>query len=158
VSPLDVLGVAAGLATTMGIIVAIYQLCEVRHQTTRQIEDSYVHRYWELMDRLPVTIVAGRDHDFEDLDAAQVHAAIAYLRLCDDEVALRQGGWISEKTWQMWSEAMVTSCQRKPFSQILSTTEVALFNPQDFASLAELTGGGVVGGRNRRWWSGGRRG
>jgi hypothetical protein len=53
---------------------------------------------------------------------------------------------------------MLESSQRKPFSQILSDSEVTLFNPGDFASLTALIGSGGVGGESHGWWSRGRRG
>jgi hypothetical protein len=93
--------------------IAIWQ---VRTQRVRQVEDSYVARYWSLLDRLSTRALRGVDAD--DLGEEDQKAIRLYFRLSEDEADLRAQGWVSDDTWNDWGGAIHAQMHRPPFDRL----------------------------------------
>lgn len=94
------LGDAASLATAVGVFLAVVGLRQAQIQRVRTFESLYVKRYWDLMDKLSLESMCGKDC------AADEKYIRGYLTLCEDQVELREGGWISDATWRVWEEGI----------------------------------------------------
>jgi hypothetical protein len=113
------------VATAVGVLLAVLSLRAARLQRRRQFETIYVQRYWALMDGLTVDSLAGRRA--EDVGPVDEKVALAYIRLCEDELELRQAGWISHETWQLWSAGIKAQLDHRwPFDEVW--TEIAKKN------------------------------
>ncbi|MFL4474503.1 hypothetical protein ACIPVK_10950 [Paeniglutamicibacter sp. MACA_103] len=82
----------------------LLQLVGDRNARHRDFERMYVERYWSISARLPDSFMRG-DTDFP-LDEINARAFMDYLMLCEDELDMRQQGYISDKTWKIWSSAI----------------------------------------------------
>jgi hypothetical protein len=95
----------ANAATAVGglaLLFAILPFRQAQKQRLRDAEHWYVERYWAIQDRIPIGEVAGRlvklpsEKDLFD-----------ELRLCEDELDLRQSGFITNATWRIWSASII---------------------------------------------------
>lgn len=76
-----------------------------------------MQRYWALMDGLTVDALAGRRTG--SLQPQDEKVALAYIRLCEDQLELRGAGWISDETWSIWSSGIRVQLERRlPFSDV----------------------------------------
>ena len=66
----------------------------------KAIEDAYVARYWQVLDRFPADALVAEEGT--GCEGEELKAVRLYLRLCEDELELRQLGWVGRKTWQQW--------------------------------------------------------
>jgi hypothetical protein len=89
----------------------------MRKQRLRELEDNFVRRFWDISDRLSFEAHKGRSDDNE-ISRDDRDAALAYLRLCEDELDYRKLGWISNGTWRLWSQSMSTLLSRYPYMEV----------------------------------------
>lgn len=106
----------AWATTIFTLVVAIVTVRAANIQRRRQFETIYVQRYWALIDQLSLDALRGDQQD--PIDAADQRVARFYLRLCEDELELRQAGWITDETWRIWEAGIVAQLQRWPFDQV----------------------------------------
>ncbi|GAA1866460.1 hypothetical protein GCM10009772_47340 [Pseudonocardia alni subsp. carboxydivorans] len=105
------------IATAVGVLLAVLSLRAARLQRRRQFETIYVQRYWTLMDGLTADALAGRRTD--TVSPQDEKAALAYLRLSEDQLELRREGWISHETWEIWSAGIKAQLDRRwPFDVV----------------------------------------
>ena len=103
--------------TAAGVLLALLSLRAARLQRRRQFEMIYVQRYWTLMDGLTVDALAGRRTSC--LQPQDEKVALAYIRLCEDQLELRHAGWISDETWKIWSSGLQAQLTRRwPFNEV----------------------------------------
>lgn len=106
--------------TALGVIVAIVSLIlslrASKRQRQRQFEAMYVQRYWVLMDRLSLDAYRGIGGD--ELSDEDQRAILAYFRLCEDQLEVRQNSWISDSTWNIWSGGMLDQIRRWPYKHV----------------------------------------
>jgi hypothetical protein len=107
----------AAVATTVALIVVVFQLVSERTSRHREFENLYVQRYWELMDRLSFDVPCRPA--IERLNAQDGRACLAYLRLCEDELDLRKQGFVTDSTWTIWAEGIKSQSSAAPFADIL---------------------------------------
>lgn len=93
----------ATVVTALAVIVAILSFVGDRSQRHREFESLYVLRYWAIGDRLSPERRLGRPRRLSKKDEA---LALDYLRLCEDELEIRHLGLVTNKTWQVWAEAI----------------------------------------------------
>lgn len=93
----------ASIATAGGIILGVVALWLTRSQSQTVFEQSYIDRYWVIVDdmaREQFNVVApGNIRLFE----------YRYLRLCEDEFELRKLKRIRRRTWRVWHDAMTAA-------------------------------------------------
>ncbi|MFJ8045998.1 hypothetical protein ACIRBX_36350 [Kitasatospora sp. NPDC096147] len=106
----------AAIATVLAVIAAVLSLRQIQRQRIRAFEDFYVARYWKLMDDLSLPVLKATTT--VTLTEADERVLRAYLILCEDELELRAAGWISDRTWRIWSAAMRQQFAWAPVSQV----------------------------------------
>ncbi|MFI0404328.1 hypothetical protein [Actinomadura sp. 3N508] len=106
----------AATVTAVGVFLAVVGLRQSQRQRIRVFEDFYVKRYWDIMDHFSLDILYGRATS--PLSENDGKAIFAYLLLCEDELDLRESGWISDATWRIWADGMRTQLGRSPFKDI----------------------------------------
>lgn len=106
----------ASVATAIGVFIALTGLRQSQRQRVRAFEDSYVRRYWHLMDQLSLDALRGVANG--PLSEADEKIIRAYLLLCEDELDLRANGWISDATWKIWEPGIIAQLRRWPFEEV----------------------------------------
>ena len=105
-------------AVSGAVIAAAFALWQARVNRVRQVEDVYVRRYWDILDRLPLAVLRGaparRCGRSADQDVQR--AVRLYFRLSEDQADLRAQGWVSDVVWKEWEEAIRTTLSRWPFA------------------------------------------
>jgi hypothetical protein len=98
----------AAIATAIGVLFAAFGLRQARYQRQRIFEDSFVQRYWQIMDRLSCAALAAEVTS--PLSDSDEHAARSYIRLCEDELELRVYGSIGRKLPTSGVKVFVSRC------------------------------------------------
>ncbi|CAN5327589.1 hypothetical protein BH11ACT5_BH11ACT5_11850 [soil metagenome] len=80
-----------------GLVFGAIQLIDAKRTVHRQLELTYVQRYWQLLDRLPVDIRA-TTYDGRTLLPQETAECVAYLELCEDEADLYERGRVTTDT------------------------------------------------------------
>lgn len=97
---------AASVVTLIAIALAVVQIRHVNRQMHREFEMEYLLRFWQLMDRRSPRLRAGKRPTRED------RLLIAdYLELCEDQIALRGLGRVTDHTWGYWRRDIRFMCE-----------------------------------------------
>lgn len=102
--------------TAIGIIGAVYSLRQSYRERLRQFEAMYVSRYWVIFDRLSLDALRGSDP--KAISPADEHAIRAYLRLCEDELEMREAGYIGDGTYSLWADGICDQLRQPMFARI----------------------------------------
>lgn len=114
--------VVAQFATVIAVVFAILQLIGARAAKHRDFENLYVQRYWNLMDSfLGDPWTASSVRQLPRRDRSRI---MAYLQLCEDELDLRRNGFVSTKTWGMWTDGMISQCSRPAYADAIRNLPV----------------------------------
>ena len=139
---------ALELVTAVAIIFAVLQLVGDRAQRHREFENLYVQRYWSLLDRMSDELYCGSRSDSRE----DTRTVITYLRLCEDEIDLRQQGFVSDQTWKIWAWGILEQLKQKPYHD-----QLKLMAADELTSLRKFLVDGkdpLEWGWLKRWWSG----
>lgn len=100
----------------LAFAVAAYQNLLTRRQRVRDFELSFIERYWTLCDRIrsPRSGRAG----YSKLVVDERPDIELYLELCEDEVDMRRLGMISDYTWNVWREGIVSALEHEPYRTV----------------------------------------
>lgn len=142
-------GAALGpLVVAASLVFAVRQAREQHRREDREtlavrrrtIEDTYVRRYWDLIDRMSLPTLRGIDRGWR-LGADDEQAIRLYFRLSEDEADLREQGWVSDEVWTEWAGAIYTQLRRPPFARLWRETrhDSARHREYRFRHLTELT-------------------
>lgn len=138
------------IVTAVAIVFAVLQFVGGRTQRHREFENLYVKRYWELLDTMSFKLYVNQP--MRRLSAGDKRVVHAYLRLCEDELDLRTQGFITDRTWAIWSEGMRAQLRSGPYY-----SELQKLGPGDLPALRYF----LISGRDplawwkpKRWWSG----
>ncbi|WP_181578449.1 hypothetical protein [Arthrobacter sp. AQ5-05] len=112
--------------TAIAILFAFSQLHTARKQRHRDFELVYVQRYWKIIDGLSFDV--GNAVPMESLVTDDLRLCIQYLRLCEDELDLRQRGFLTDETWEIWGNGIKCQLARRPFSQLMETATADAFD------------------------------
>jgi hypothetical protein len=102
----------------------------------KTIEDAYIARYWQILDRFPPDALVAKDGTRcvgEELKAVRL-----YLRLCEDELELRQLGWVGRKTWQQWCPGIQAQLGQWPVAGEWAPIRDRRRAPHQFTLLRQL--------------------
>lgn len=139
---------ALELITAVAIVFAVLQLVGDRAQRHREFENLYVQRYWALLDRMSYELYCGSGSESKE----DLRTVIAYLRLCEDEIDLRQQGFVSDQTWRIWAWGIREQLKQKPYhDQLKLTAADELKSLRKFLSDEKDP---LEWGWLKRWWSG----
>ncbi len=126
----------ASIATAVGVIVAARQLWLTREQSRTSFEDSLSKEYREIAATLPTKALLG-DPLTDEEHAEYFDEFYRYLDLCNEQAFLHETGRISEDTWTLWKDGIVTNLERPAFRR--AWREIAVRANKDFSELRKLS-------------------
>lgn len=91
------------------------------HERLRQFEEMYVERYWKILDQL--SLDALRASGPAEVGPEDEKAIRNYIFLCEDELQLRGGGYISDGTYNVWAQAIRDQLSQPMFKKIWAQVE-----------------------------------
>ena len=104
------------IVTALGVIGVMFGLRQSYRERLRQFESLYVERYWKILDQLSLAAVkASRAASVSPEDEKVIRN---YILLCEDELQMRQGGYISDSTYTVWADGMREQLGRPMFKEI----------------------------------------
>jgi len=118
VSTMEVINTISYAITAAGVLLGVFGLRQARVSRMRDFESFYVKRYWDLFDGLSISARQAGDDAAPSPDERRIMHA--YLHLCEDEVDLRQQGWITDDAWQMWTSGISSQVERASYARLLS--------------------------------------
>lgn len=104
------------VVTAIGVLGAVYSLRQSYRERLRQFEAMYVERYWSLLDQLSLSALKGSP--FTEISETDERAIRAYIRLCEDELEMRQNAYVGDTTYRIWSDAICEQFKQAMFQQI----------------------------------------
>lgn len=110
------------LATLLAVVLAAVQIRHVNRQMHRELEMQYLLRFWVLMDR--------RSEKFllKGVPARSDKILFGeYLGLCEDQIALRSLGRVTDHTWSYWREDIRSMCRNTHILSNLHSTDQGHF-------------------------------
>ena len=114
----DLIALATGAVTLVGVVLVFGQLRSLNQQTRMQTFAEYTRRYQEIVLNFPEDIHAGTFSlaDCNDYDKIMRHMR-AYYDLCFEEWYLHGDGLIESDFWKVWLEGMETALSKPAFKQ-----------------------------------------
>jgi hypothetical protein len=103
----------ASVSTAIGVGIAAYQLWQTRLAFRDGFERTFVDRYREIANELPVDILLGVSD--AGSDPAHRMTFFRYFELCEEELYYRAHGKISKSTWRDWWYGICTNLSTAPF-------------------------------------------
>jgi hypothetical protein len=92
------------IVTALGVVGVMFSLRQTYRERLRKFEEMYIQRYWKILDQLSLDALKGSDPP--RIDAADEKVIRSYLFLCEDELEMRQHGYISDDTYKVWADGM----------------------------------------------------
>ncbi|MCX4671575.1 hypothetical protein OG453_33635 [Streptomyces sp. NBC_01381] len=113
----------AGAAVVLAGIGLFIGLRSAARARLRELENVYFERYWKIIDQLDHAALTAQQPrssrrrirccvhgdpapDAVSADPAIRRTCVLYLRLCEDELRLRESGLVSADTWCAWKKGM----------------------------------------------------
>ncbi|MET7830956.1 hypothetical protein ABZT23_40650 [Streptomyces sp. NPDC005386] len=125
--------VAAGVA----LITLVTSSLSTARARVKAIEDAYVERYWQIIDRFPPEALVGQER-IAPLSREECQTVRLYLRLCEDELELRQLGWVGRETWKQWRPGIWTQLRQWPVAGEWTPIRDRRLAPDQFTLLRKL--------------------
>ena len=107
--------------TAIGVLGVMFGLRQNYRERIRQFEEMYVERYWTILDQL--SLDALRASSPAEVGHDDEKAIRSYLFLCEDELQLRGGGYISDGTYNVWAQAIRDQLSQPMFKKIWAQVE-----------------------------------
>jgi hypothetical protein len=145
---IEIVTLLSSLATTVGVFFAWYQIRRTGDLHRIQFEDSLSREYRELIQRIPVKALLGkelRDDEFNDARPFLFH----YLNLTNDQIFLRSKDRVSLDTWIDWRGGIKVNMALPAVARMWSEVEA---NSDNFLELRQLIKDGY-GGDPKLWTS-----
>ncbi len=111
---IDLASMLSGVATAVGVAVGAWQIRESKKLARATFEDALVKEYRDLTRELPTEALMGLPLD-DKSQADVLDDFFRYFDLCNEQVFLHEKGRISEDTWTMWSDGIVSNLGRPAF-------------------------------------------
>lgn len=102
--------------TALGLVGVMAGLRQSFRERLRQFESLYVQRYWKILDQLSLEAV--KASPAEDAGRQDEKAIRNYILLCEDELQMRQNGYISDSTYAVWADGMRDQLEQPMFKNI----------------------------------------
>ncbi|MFJ8406361.1 hypothetical protein ACIQ9K_38780 [Streptomyces microflavus] len=107
----------------------------------KTIEDAYIARYWQILERFPSSALVGEEKaDGASCDPEELRAVRLYLRLCEDELELRELGWVSTETWEQWRLGIRAQLNQWPVADEWALIRDGQHGRNQFTHLRQLDG------------------
>lgn len=128
----ETIGAVASVATALGVLVAIGQLWYARKLAVTQFEDQLADQYRQLIHRIPVDALLGRELGAEQ-HAASLGAFLHYFDLSNDQAFLHRQGRVTKEAWRQWEDGILDHLRRPAFQRAWS--EIGAAMPESFEDL-----------------------
>lgn len=116
------IGVIVQSVTMLTVLAAVWQVFLRTKMMHRDIEVTFVQRYWQIMDRRsPKFVISGKP------SAADEIVVLQYIQLCEDEIALRRAGTVTRNTWLFWEGAIRNQLAVSAYARVLAAVEASQF-------------------------------
>lgn len=105
---MDWIGIAtlcSSLATTVGVFFAWFQIKKTGDLHRTQFEDSLAKEYRDLIQKIPVKALLGRELTAKEYEEAKPFL-FHYINLTNDQIFLRSKGRISLEVWNDWQRGI----------------------------------------------------
>lgn len=114
-------GDIALIVTAIGVIGVVLGLRQNYRERLRQFEARYVERYWKILDDLSLDALRGvcPDHIAEEDNKA----IRSYILLCEDELEMRENGYIADRTYELWADGIRNQLGQPMFEEIWNQIE-----------------------------------
>jgi hypothetical protein len=110
------IGDIALIVTAIGVLGVVLGLRQSYRERLRQFEAMYVQRYWMILDRLSIDALSGSYPDkITDDDDKAIRS---YLLLCEDELEMRENGYIADNTYKLWAEGIGSQLKQQMFEKV----------------------------------------
>jgi hypothetical protein len=124
----QLIGIVIQSIALLAVLAAVWQVFLRSKMMHRDIEITFVQRYWQIMDRRsPRFILTGKPR------AADEIVILQYVQLCEDEIALRRAGTVSKTTWLFWEDAIRNQLAVPAYARVL-----AALDRSDYRGVREL--------------------
>jgi hypothetical protein len=104
------------VVTAIGVLGVVIGLRQSYRERLRQFEGKYVERYWEILDQLSLQAFQGSFNG--EVCESDEKAIRRYISLCEDELEMRQYGYIADSTYELWAEGMRFQLEESLFSNV----------------------------------------
>lgn len=104
------------IVTALGVIGVMFGLRQSYRERLRQFESLYVERYWKILDQL--SLAAIKSSSAASVSPEDEKAIRNYILLCEDELQMRQDGYISDSTYTVWADGMREQVGQPMFKKI----------------------------------------
>jgi len=121
--------------TTIGVLVAAFQLRVSSEIAQSEFEDSIDQQYRELAKGIPVDALIGKSVS-EDKKELTRELIYNYLDLCNEQIFLRKKKRVRKDTWTDWCSGIELNLEKSEFNKVWS--EIKLEAPKTFTFLEKL--------------------
>ena len=132
------IGDIALIVTAIGVLGVVLGLRQNYRERLRQFEAMYVERYWMILDKLSIDALSG---SCPDKIAEDDNKAIrSYILLCEDELEMRENGYIADNTYKLWTDGIQNQLKQPMFEKIWKqvTEEAAQHHTFPYIHLTRL--------------------
>ena len=127
--------------TAIGVSFAAYQLHVTQKQSITTFEDSLTIQYRQIAATLPLKALLGESLTDEE-HKFYLQFFYRYFDLCNEQAFLYKNGRISESTWELWKDGILTNLLRPAFAK--AWEEIARRAKDDFNELRLLSPNNAV--------------
>lgn len=126
------------IVTAIGVVGVVLGLRQNYRERLRQFESMYVERYWMILDRLSIDALSGLCPDIVTEDDNK--AIRSYILLCEDELEMRENGYIADSTYELWAVGIQNQLKQPMFAKIWKQVveEVAQRHTPQYIHLTKL--------------------
>lgn len=138
------IGDIALIVTAIGVLGVVLGLRQNYRERLRQFEAMYVERYWMILDKLSIDALSGSCPDKITEDDNK--AIRSYILLCEDELEMRENGYIADSTYELWADGIRNQFKQPMFEKIWKQVahEVAQHHTFPYIHLTQLLNDGDV--------------
>jgi hypothetical protein len=104
------------LVTAIGVLGVVLGLRQNYRERLRQFETRYVERYWSILDKLSIDALSGSS--LEKIIEDDNKAIRGYILLCEDELEMRENGYIADSTYRLWADGIQSQFEQPIFKEI----------------------------------------
>jgi len=112
----ELIGDIALIVTAIGVLGVVLGLRQNYRERLRQFEAMYVGRYWMILDKLSIDALSGSCPDKISEDDNK--AIRSYILLCEDELEMRDNGYIADSTYKLWADGIRNQLKQPMFEKI----------------------------------------
>jgi hypothetical protein len=98
-----------------GVLGLLFSLRQSYRARLRQFEAKYVERYWSILDDLSLEALSLSDSHPERDDQRAIRK---YILLCEDELQIRNFGYISDSTNDEWAKGIRDQLTQPMFQEV----------------------------------------